>query len=199
MKARVDGSGKIITGDGKISVTGNHIEWTCKDEMPSCSWEQQLDRTERNFNRAKQVCAGSVKSNGIGSIPDPDECLDQIFNFYLNCYHLKDWLINDKNFPADKKQVEKYINQNWELKLCADLCNGQKHFVLKRPRSGDEPKVAERKLRSRLETSPTCSISQHIGYTINTKFGSMDALDLAAKCLNLWKTFVNNKKSSPNE
>ena len=194
MKAKIDGSDKILIGG--LTTTTDSIEITGKDEVASCSWEQQLKRTKRNFNLAKIVCAGSIRSNGSGSIPDPDQCLDQIFNFYLNCYHLKDWFINDKNFPANKKQVENYINKNWELKLCADLCNGHKHFKLERSRSKVDPKVAVRKTRLRVEASPPC-FTCDIRYTINTKSGPIDALDLAYSCLNLWRKFIKNKISSP--
>ena len=50
-------------------------------------------------------------------------------NFFINCYHLKDWLKKD-NRIKDPKNVEKYINQSKALKMAKIICNSIKHAGL---------------------------------------------------------------------
>ena len=51
-----------------------------------------------------------------------------LFSFAVTCYHLKDWLINDKNFS--KKEVESHIKSNIRLKNLGTIANSFKHFKL---------------------------------------------------------------------
>ena len=57
--------------------------------------------------------------------------------FFMNCYHLKDWIKNDISDTSLNAAVEDYINQNACLKLCADICNGAKHLDLTHSRFGE--------------------------------------------------------------
>ena len=52
--------------------------------------------------------------------------IDVIYAFFQNCHHLKDWIKNDhlKTNP----DVEQFINENECMKICADICNGSKHY-----------------------------------------------------------------------
>ncbi|WP_053990665.1 hypothetical protein [Mangrovimonas sp. TPBH4] len=56
------------------------------------------------------------------------ELEDAIINFFTYGYHIKDWLRKE-----GCGGVEEYINNNFELRICADLCNGAKHKVLSKP------------------------------------------------------------------
>ena len=59
---------------------------------------------------------------------------DSIINLYTYGYHIKDWL-KKENYT----DVENFINNNPELKVCADLCNGSKHKILMSIRSNKDP------------------------------------------------------------
>ena len=59
---------------------------------------------------------------------------DSIINLYTYGYHIKDWL-KKENYT----DVENFINNNHELKVCADLCNGSKHKILMSIRSNKDP------------------------------------------------------------
>jgi len=188
MKVEIDGS-EMISENGNVSLSSDKMKVTSEVEI-SKSWEQQLERTKRNYERAKSSCTEYINSTGDGNWNVDDECLDQIYNLFMNCYHIKDWLINDQEFPADSKQVEEYINEKRELKLCADLCNGHKHFVLSKPRSHEYPNVHKETSTVQLKAS---SIEKNTGYIVATNSGHEDALALAHKCLILWEQYIKSK------
>ena len=65
---------------------------------------------------------------------------DEVYAFFLNCYHLKDWIKNDGAAGVSaQNRVEAFINSSRPLKLCADICNAHKHLQLKSPRSNENP------------------------------------------------------------
>ena len=107
----------------------------------------------------------------------------------MNCYHLKDWIKNDPASSSIAGRVEDYISSTPDLSLCADICNGLKHLVLNRGRSGEDPEFGPRKFDVGVGTHPT-TIAVH--YTINTNSGPIDAFSLATKCLKDWKSFISS-------
>jgi len=61
---------------------------------------------------------------------------DAAKSFFIECYHLKDWLKKDSRIKRPK-DVENFISKSHALSLGADLCNSLKHAGLnKTPRSG---------------------------------------------------------------
>jgi len=108
----------------------------------------------------------------------------------MNCHHLKDWIKNDPAAASVANKVENYINNNSELSLCADICNGLKHFYLdKGERSGESPKFDRTKIKLDIGAGPT---KIALKYEITTKSGPIDAFDLATKCKNAWKIFIKS-------
>lgn len=86
----------------------------------------QVARAYRFLDRFKNATTFDVQvdPNGI------NELEDNLWAFFQNCWHIKDWIRND---PTISKQVKKKI---WEqvqgsqhLKVVADLANGSKHFA----------------------------------------------------------------------
>ena len=64
-----------------------------------------------------------------------DEYEDDVWNFFQNCWHLKDWIKNDVAIDsAHRESVECDVNKVDELVICADLCNRSKHLTLDRKR-----------------------------------------------------------------
>ena len=89
------------------------------------NYESQLERIKRYYKRFKNI------NNGRPHTDSTDYYMDDIFSFFINCYHLKDWLINDPSYTKRKKsEIEKYITKTESLSICADICNGLKHLKL---------------------------------------------------------------------
>jgi hypothetical protein len=67
-----------------------------------------------------------------GAGPKPEHT----YAFFLNCFHLKDWLESDPTF-AKAKEVEQYVSTTPSLKMCADIANAAKHLrPAHNPKSG---------------------------------------------------------------
>jgi hypothetical protein len=145
------------------------------------SYREQLDRLLRSYERFRHIDEG--RRHNMTSADYEDE----VYAYFMNCYHLKDWLINDPDFSASSRDVESYINNNKELQICGDICNAHKHLVLNRPRSEEDPIFGAKKIHLHLGGGEA---ELKIKFTIDTTSGLLDAFELATKCLELWKTFI---------
>jgi hypothetical protein len=127
-------------------------------------------------------------NEGVQHVRQSDEYQDDVYAFFLNCHHLKDWIKNDESVDeATKNKVEGFIETKQELKICADICNGLKHLKLTRQRSGLQPRFAGRLFKLSLGGSePTISIK----FSIETERGPIDAFQVATKCLEAWTSFI---------
>lgn len=145
-------------------------------------YQEQFERMKRWYRRFKEIDEGRPHE------PETDHYQDEVYAFFMNCYHLKDWIKNDDTVGDHaKSKVEGFINNNVELTLCADICNGLKH--LKRNsqgRSGKSPQFGPRHIR----------VAEHtfaVKYSITTKTGeTRDAFELASTCVQLWEKFIED-------
>jgi len=148
----------------------------------SSKYLEQFDRVKRWHQRFVIIDQGRKHDH------PSDYYQDEVYAFFQNCHHLKDWIINDESVGVNKKKVEEFISNNEELCLCADICNGTKHLrLMRKPRSNQAPQFGQRKFKVRLG-EPETSIS--VKYSIDTLSGSVDALELATKCLQDWGNFI---------
>jgi hypothetical protein len=138
---------------------------------------------KRWYKRFKEINDGLIHDK-------PSEFYeDEIYAFFMNCYHLKDWIRKDPAAASVTNQVENYINNNTELSLCADICNGLKHFHFDGDRSGENPEFGKKKAKLDIGSGLTTIA---VKYEINTSSGSIDAFDLATKCMNAWEDFIKS-------
>jgi hypothetical protein len=61
---------------------------------------------------------------------------DYVYAFCQNAYHLRDWLQNSG--AASQRDLDELMARTPALKLCRDVCNGSKHFVLDQRRSSTD-------------------------------------------------------------
>ncbi|SRR5713101_596756 len=151
-------------------------------------YQKQLRRVERWFDRLASINQGRTHDRST------DYYSDEVYAFFLNCYHLKDWIINDGsvNLSNKKKLVEDLVTNDKHLSVCADICNSLKHLKLNSPpRSGAQPQFAQTHYALNLG-GPETTIS--VKYTVDTAYGSVDAFDLGTECLNAWRQFINKYK-----
>jgi len=120
---------------------------------------------------------------------DSEYYIDDIYAFFQNCYHLKDWLKNDNTIDAKiRSSVEDLIDLTRPLRLCADLCNSLKHLHLRTDRSGESPAFAKKRYALNLGSQDP-KISLH--YDVKTSRGIEDAFALATDCIEAWDTFLH--------
>ena len=146
------------------------------------NWGDQYDRMLRWYKKFEEIDRGKIDDS-----PNYFSYHDEVYAFFQNCHHLKDWTINDAKVSLPKNVVEQFINRNEYLKICADICNGTKHLKLDKSRSKISPKIEP--------SSTTIRVSEKgqihkIKYTIETTSGIYDAFKIATECVEKWKEFI---------
>lgn len=152
---------------------------------------EQLARADRYLTKLFYAYEGIQASSATFSIDQPkDDCI----SFFMHCYHIKDWLIA---LYGSKKETEAFINANEELRICADICNGAKHFkVTSELRSGAHQKIEVGALKSSTWITGTGGIEVHqCKFSVVSEHKTYDALQLANKCMDLWKSYVATIKA----
>jgi len=151
---------------------------------------EQFDRAKRFLNRIRQFYAGE----GIPYEENKNHD-DDVISFFIHCYHVKDWIITSNKIGPSKKEVENYINNNEALRICADICNGEKHYKLQRnSRTGKQPHMASRNYSATYYTPASGQPARIKGsYKILSKEHFFDALELAEACVELWDRFISEK------
>jgi hypothetical protein len=144
------------------------------------AWTEQWDRVERWYSRVKQTNDGRV--HDLTS----DHYQDEAYAFFQNAYHLKDWLKNDRQVSARVADVETFVSSSQSMRLCADLCNGSKHFALKTPRESADTKIGQRHFKVGLSEPVTISAR----YTVESAGQTYDAFELAHDCLEEWRAYL---------
>ena len=156
--------------------------------MPS--YQEQLDRVRRYYERFKRINDG-LENNTVPL----DQHLDDVHAFFQNCYHLKDWLKNDRAYRKHTgPEVEEYVSTTRVLAVCADICNGSKHLILSRgPRSGAQPTFGPRIISIELTDSLSGKDSPTVlklRVEIDHGGRKLDAFQLASDALEAWTHFV---------
>lgn len=127
------------------------------------------------------------------------ETVEELFSqFFIECYHLKDWIKNDKLVsPSIKSIVENCIAKSRPLSFAGDIANREKHLILNRP-----PKISKKvKLHSTpillgpVGTYPIGGIYKFV-IEVDTEADHerVDALALARDCVVEWKKFFKDNR-----
>lgn len=86
-------------------------------------WKAQFDRMLRSLSKVEQRDA------------DPTLQLDDLYHFFQDCWHLKDWIKNDDTLSqVTRDAIVKEAEKTESLNFCAELAIESKHLVLKHPR-----------------------------------------------------------------
>jgi len=119
-----------------------------------------------------------------------DNYVDEVYAFFMNCYHLKDWIKHDCAARVAAETVEQFVNSRAELRQCADICNSVKHLRLTRPtRTGTQPQVTGQEIKLGLGKQRRISIQLNI----QTSDGEVNAFELATKCVHAWEEFIASR------
>jgi hypothetical protein len=148
--------------------------------------QEQFDRMMRYYARFKAL------NDGLEMTQTSENYVDDVYAFFINCFHLKDWILND---PACNKsnQVESHVGNNQILNLCRDICHATKHLVLHTTATGDTPKYGRRHLK--MEMRDDLSGKEHpqktsIKIKIDHNGQELDAFDIATQAVNAWQAFL---------
>ena len=146
---------------------------------------EQFKRMERWYQRLKIIC--DRVPDGFGPLEERDDVLA----FFQNCYHLKDWIKNDDNSGISSTDVEGFVGESEFLKVCGDLCNGDKHLKITNPKVDRNTNITRH-----VYLPPGGHINDPIvkrEFIIESGDNKYEALYLANKCMKEWKKFFNDK------
>lgn len=147
------------------------------------AYREQYERVKRWYARFQHLDGG--RPHDAAS----ENYVDDVYAFFMNCYHLKDWIQHDGTVPrAVRDSVENYINSDRHLQICGDICNSLKHLTLGRGyRSSENPAFGKKRYGLTLGAGPA-TIS--LKYEVNTANGPIDAFRLASACVAAWDDFL---------
>ena len=153
------------------------------------TWLEQWERVQRSYTRIKQLTEG-ITPTKKGS---PEfNFKDEFCAFFIFCYHLKDWIDNDKTLSLPNKLADKFVykSENECLQMCGDICNGIKHLELTDPKREPPAKFEkDARVSRRIEDGKYVSIKANL--FISTDKGKHNAFDLATECVEKWKEFID--------
>ena len=137
-------------------------------------YRDQLDRT----------CRFLARIEAVGPRRDV-EYQDDVWAFFQNCWHLKDWLLNDSVVPAEtKKPVIEAVHASSTLLLCRDMANGTKHLRL------DDPSIGAR--HSHTNTIITPGAESRVDCLIEVDGKLLSAREVARQCVDEWMKLLTN-------
>jgi len=118
--------------------------------------------------------------------------LDLIYAFFMNCYHLRDWLI--KSGHSERVVVDVYIRNSDALRWCRDICNGMKHYRLdpdKTPtyESWTTATVSAVYIDS-MPVKPEPIVGKHWVFVDPASGAQRDMFELADACIRDWAAFL---------
>ena len=151
------------------------------------SYVEQYQRVKRWYNRLVVIY------EGIEHKVNSEYYQDEMYAFFQNCYHLKDWLKNDpKIWWVLGNALEGFVSGDKSpqcMRICGDLCNGSKHMVITR-----KPKIDKNtSVKSRdygLQLGGEVAIVS-VKYNIECQGKTYDALSLAQCCMKEWDKFMD--------
>jgi hypothetical protein len=142
-------------------------------------WQDQWRRVEIGLPRIEAVYEGR-------SPPDSDEARYDLYSFFLNCHHLRDWLAADDKSGMDEEEARAVVNGSQPLRVCRDLANRTKH-----PEDKFDKKTAP------VQQNVTVFVGEEKAsnsWKIVAPDATYDALDLARDCVTEWHRVLTDRQ-----
>jgi hypothetical protein len=119
---------------------------------------------------------------------------DIVYAFFQNCYHLRDWVVHD-HLKSDI-EVKAFVERIEWMKICHDICNGGKHFLL--GKSKGESDIEETPRFRQIENGNVKEI--RFNFTIADQRSILPIeytpLSLATECMKAWNNFLGTATNS---
>jgi len=163
-------------------------------KIPIKPYLEQLERIKRWKKRLDDMRYSKSPENKI-----PDQ-IDFILSFFINCFHLRDFLKYSK--PVSDDIINRFFEDNIEMQICRDICNESKHCSLENPSIG--ARIPGTNKKSAKGWDGICLVKEYdpfqevlknnnpiknIKYVILTEGVKYDVFDLTDRCLILWQNF----------
>lgn len=137
----------------------------------SGGWQSQLSRIERWHKRV--IAAENVQDRE-----------DFLYAFFENSFALRDWLIDTG--AVNQQHIEGLLSQHVELRINRDIANSLKHHSIKRSSQEQPPSI----VREYTPERPNSDLGNRM--VILSEGKQYDAIELATRCLTIWRQFTRN-------
>jgi hypothetical protein len=157
-----------------------------RSQFDDTGWPEQWARVQRRHRRLAQIRAAPPAKGA----PGEPEALDDVLAFFGDCFHLADWLKNDRVDPHP--EARKFVHETEVLLICRDLANGTKHCVLdSRWPASTYPNMTT--------TAQTIAGSPaQARWLVEVEPGDRrDLFDLADQCVKAWRSFIDGLEGGP--
>ncbi len=142
------------------------------------TWQEQWERVQIGLRRVEEIYKGRPETAG-----SPEAVYD-LYAFFMNALHLRDWLANDPHVPADWGKVTAAMRGSDPLRICEDFAIATKHLKVDRPQID----ANTRTLRQDVAVGGGQWASH--AWRIAADNVQYDALDLAGDILRAWEVFL---------
>src|ERR1017187_7568493 len=134
------------------------------------------------FARVMRLC-------GRRYAPQPNErqFQDDMFSFFMHCFHLQDWVEGDPVAPkASKRKVRQALAQSKLFPICRDIAVGSKHLHIADPKSGQVARYAYVEMTVKTDDKrPDFDVIFDDGHG-----NALSGLALALNCANEWRLIL---------
>lgn len=162
------------------------------------SYQDQLERARRWLKRLEDASSHPNDMNDPLPTEKHEEYQDYLYAFFQNCWHLKDWILNDTGAPGGLQKAVRKVDKQGSivsLMLCAGVANGSKHL-----RQARDPKRRAKTVGEiEVEIDPKGNSQTTYTYKVNDDSGnSYEALELARQSLKEWETIIRTNSNEAN-
>jgi hypothetical protein len=140
-------------------------------------WSEQWKRVLIGLERLEAIYSGRPDGS--------DEAVYDLYSFFLNCSHLRDWLAADPTSGLSGASIKHSIARSTELGVCIDFANRRKHVDLTQT-----PRIDP--LTGPTSQSVTVYIGEGAAHSWNIRAAGVDydALVLARGCVSAWRSIL---------
>jgi len=157
-----------------------------EDHMDHPSWREQYKRVKRWRPRLSEP-----RRHEESEEEHELRLGDDVRAFFIECYHLVDWLVNDPAVRLPRKEGDRLVHESNWLRRCKDVCDGSKHMIVKKGRVtlvGGEP-IEDEASDVILDEAGEAILNERMT-EVGTVEGTWEAREMADACISEWQRIL---------
>lgn len=157
--------------------------------------KEQFDRIKRWYSRLKNLEDIKKFPTKEESLHVRNEYLDIAYAFFMNCYHMSDWIAKNRTGIKTMEDPFLYAKNSNYIKFSYDICIASKH--LKINRAIVDKDISLERVFHQGAGSAKKSI-RNMEYVAKYKdclgnIHSMKLIDIATNCISEWERFFKDE------
>jgi hypothetical protein len=168
-------------------------------------YSEKLESQYKRIERIHDKIIANFESTTFSK--NSEEKLDDAYEFFFNCYHLREWVRKDNKINQKVKDgLPTFENDDSpvQFQICRDLCNKSKHVVLNFkpndpnteiiPYGGPVFKTPKKEIKEAQKKKEIIHLKVEDGiflgnYLVKFKGGRYDLKGVVQACMHIWKKF----------